>query len=600
MKRMFKPYFLLLAGAFLLANCESGPTEESLQQNGENRVTFSLQAIGGEIEESGPSTRNEQETTGIRQLQYVILDQNEQIISPDFQVLSPDMSSLTLESLKDGDYSAVFFATTNPDKEIVQPVVENGELLLKNPSTTQPLDEDYLYKRIDFKVDKNNTSRTIQVELKRCVGRIEVEVNPVYPYTDYLIRKVEISLNDGSPVYTTRKSRNTAAFEGNGTITDYDITANRWFYTLPSQSPVSGHVTVESVRDDNTTVKNVYQFSNLAIEEGKIAKIQIDWKSPEGNKGFFRVHESDYTNDNTSLMLLDDEPREVFYDKTLRMFTTNKPLQVKVNSRQELQLNFYAPIAISDVTIWCRFKKYSSEFVKFAHYEKIAGFSESRMLIPLVNRPLTYASRDGRNVVIPAQPELKDEDCEFKVESAHPYMAKIATITSPLTVFFSPFAADQGHPYWRHMTPALCRHACVLAVNFSYMFNSEYYENKVRTWKGNPFKDGAGNIIPADEIISRSRRSTLVMGTVAGVGGLGGGATYGVAPYVYTNQYWDIQDGYSKMAAFHEFGHCMGYDHGTTMTYGDAWTELGKEMVNELGGKGLLPISNSNWDSNYP
>ena len=91
------------------------------------------------------------------------------------------------------------------------------------------------------------------------------------------------------------------------------------------------------------------------------------------------------------------------------------------------------------------------------------------------------------------------------------------------------------------------------------------------------------------------------MGTVSGVGGLGGNYTYGLAPYCYTMQYWDTEGKYSygKQATFHEFGHCMGYGHSSSMTYGDAWTKACQELIYDLGSTGRLPVSNANWASNY-
>lgn len=609
MKIINRLYFLLIT-ALILTACES---ESSSVNSNASQIYFSIQSLKGEIDEAW-NTRsvipNSQEP--IKQLHYVVLDGNNQIITPRWQKLAQDFSFLALEGLSDGDYSVAFFATTSNDTEIIKPVIKNDKLVLENGDKNSPLNTDYLFDRIDFKVNKENGSRTIEVQLKRNVGRVEVEVNPTVPYTAYQIQKVEINLASGSEVYLSCTSDGND-YAGSGTITAFDVTKDRGFYSLPSKMPLSGTATIQSIRQNGEKVIDNYHFSNISIEAGKISKIKIDWVSSDSNKGFFYVSESDYTIDNEETMFLNNEPREVFYDASLRSFSSNEPLQVRINSDKKLQVKLYAPIDLRDVTILCRFRKYSNEFFPLARYEVIKAFSHSQMNIPVVDKTLTFTSKDGRNVLIPAQPNLKNEDCEFKIESNHPYMKKIEAIKYPISIRFHPYSADTPGSNWRHMTPALCRQGCVLAVNLSFIFSSKAFEDKVNGWpassttkpdgSANQLKDGSGNVIPSATVISGARnRSSLVMGTVGGVGGLGGGSTFGIAPYCYNEQYWDTGAilTYSREVIFHEFGHCMGYPHESSMTYGDAWTRLGQELIRELGSTGQLPISNSQWETNYP
>lgn len=601
MKIIYKIYFLL-AVCMGLAGCETEVSEKGNPVS-DNRIVFSLSAIQGSIDEEAPGTRAVDSTLVIRQLRYVITGRDAGIIEYRQQHLAADFSSLILEGLPDGDYSIVFFATTDSDNEIVKPEVDGNTLRLTNPDAAKPLDRDYLFSRVDFSTGAGNGSRTIPVELKRCVGRVEVEINEVYPYTNYYIRKVELTFDDGAALYTSVSSE--PAFSGSGTVTGFDVTRERGFYSFPSQKALSGTVRIESFCDDGTTVEDIYHFNDVVIEEGKIARIKIDWKSANGNKGFFHVRESDYTVQNSDTMFLPDEPQAVFYNTSLRSFRTDQPLKITINNKKELQMQFYSPVTLHDVTILCRFKNVSNEFFKLAHYETIPGFIESRMYMPIVDQSQLFVSADGRNVVVPAQPELTTGDCEFKIETDHPYMAKIAQIgASTIDIYFSAYWANSSTPLeWRNMTPELCRHACVLAVNLSFMFSLPEFEDRVFNWAGNPLKDDEGNLIPPETVIRKARDiKTLGIGTVSGVGGLAGGTMYCLAPYCYTLQYWDTEGEYSygKQAIFHEFGHCMGYGHSSTMTYGDAWVPLCLEYSYDLGSTGRFPVSNSDWASNYP
>ena len=139
----------------------------------------------------------------IAQLKYTVFNENGQVIHPRWQKLSPDFTSLIMEGLEDGNYSVVFFATTNEDKTSFQPTNEGDKFYVSSPSD-KPLNEDYLFARMDFSTGKESGSRTIDVPLKRCVGRVEIDVTVVHPYTAYLINKVEVSFDKDSKVYISK------------------------------------------------------------------------------------------------------------------------------------------------------------------------------------------------------------------------------------------------------------------------------------------------------------------------------------------------------------------------------------------------------------
>ena len=89
------------------------------------------------------------------------------------------------------------------------------------------------------------------------------------------------------------------------------------------------------------------------------------------------------------------------------------------------------------------------------------------------------------------------------------------------------------------MNPLLCRHGVALAVNMAFMFSSEEFNMEMNKYEG-LLKDNGGNPINLDALRQRIRNhGGLVLGCVAGVGGLGGGNTYGLANYCYTGVYFD-------------------------------------------------------------
>ena len=222
---------------------------------------------------------------------------------------------------------------------------------------------------------------------------------------------------------------------------------------------------------------------------------------------------------------------------------------------------------------------------------------EASFTLPVVERDATFTTESGRKINIPAQTELTADDVTLIIECEDPFMKKIEEIDSHWYIRFSAYGADSGHAYWRHMTPLLCRHGVALALNMAYMFSSSEFSTELDKYDGILFDNGK-NPIDLDALRIRIRNhGGLMLGRVVGVGGLGGGSTYGLADYCYTGVYFDATapgsnpHNYSRQAMFHEYGHCLGYNHSSNMTYGDRWTVLCATVFVNMGQSGKLPVN---------
>ena len=303
----------------------------------------------------------------------------------------------------------------------------------------------------------------------------------------------------------------------------------------------------------------------------------------------------------TDTMFLPSEPREVFYNNDLRWFNPNKPLQITLTSQRTIDLKLYSPIAVSDVDVYATVVHFPGVEFYLAHFDRLYPFMAAEFRFPLVHEPVVVMTTDRKIVELPAMPQLSPGDIEFRIDCSDPFLQKTAAITSNWMVCFSPFQADQGHAYWRHMTPELCRHGVALALNMAYMFSTPEFDRRLDSYNGQ-LTDNNGNPINLDELRERLRTHPgLTLGRVEGVGGLGGGRTYGLADYCYKQVYWDWEADplanphtYVRQAMFHEYGHCLGYSHESTMTYGDKWTVLCAECFVALGAEGRLPVCSKN------
>ena len=83
-----------------------------------------------------------------------------------------------------------------------------------------------------------------------------------------------------------------------------------------------------------------------------------------------RLTEADYNSDNTYYLLNDNETSDVYFNKNLRSFYVNQPLQLSFDEEHYFMIRFYSPREISNVTIWAKIEGYEEAF-KFMELEKV-------------------------------------------------------------------------------------------------------------------------------------------------------------------------------------------------------------------------------------
>lgn len=121
------------------------------------------------------------------------------------------------------------------------------------------------------------------------------------------------------------------------------------------------------------------------------------------------------------------------------------------------------------------------------------------------------------------------------------------------------------------MNPAHCREAVAMSLNMAYLFSTQEYQDSLRV-NDRRFVDNALNALSAETLLSQSlTRPSFAWGTLHIQGGLGGGGTLGLQDVCFLGHYAD--DVSDNMALFHEFGHGMGYAHGSNT------------VISESGGK---------------
>ena len=587
--------FLMGCSVVLLAGCASDDYMDDLVESGKaGTATFTITTNDSEI---GVMTRSgENENKAISDLIWLVSDTEGNIFDHHYGRLENDFSRLTVEGLEYGDYNLIFLATLEgSDNASIESPRSFTETWLSAAEEGKPIDGYYCYKKVPFSVGAGGTNTEVILEHSAC--KVSVDVDMPNESLWRHIKRVSVNFNEEVPAGMNAGGE----YIGSANVTDYNIydpEGDFSFTTFPSETPVSGYVEIESTRDGAEDFIQRYEFSDLKLEAGKIAHINILYRHPERESGLLYVATREQWRFDIGTMLLDDEPRETFYNTNERSFYTDEPLQVFLREDGRMCVRYYSPYTLKDVRVKARFNKISSEWVDFAVIEEVNPFEEAFFTLPVTQHDCVFDGESGRKIKVPAMPGLTPGDVTLKFEwdKDDVFMNKISEIKYRWYIRFSGFGADAGHASWRHMNPSLCRLAIGLAYDMTYMFSSKEFPEEFKNWEGK--LNDNGRIITLEEILTRlDRQGGLQMGTVVGVLGLGGGQTFGMSADRYTNFYPDTTPvggntfNGARQTIFHEFAHCLGYGHNGNMTYGEAWTVCCAKVLVELGWAERLPVS---------
>ena len=551
---------------FLLFGCtEDTDDAKNHQASGKGTVRFTLTPLMTSVEE-GPLSRSTADSPAtIKQLWCVVYDAKGNVLRT-FHLSGAETAQLYLEGIEPGNYTSYFMATTEDisldttfPEDVTQPWISHQE-------TGTPYQKDYLYKKLDFTVSPDHTNQTIEVKLPRLTGRVEVRLDFSNSQLEQLIQKVEIFFDEEAKVSNYMLGDGT--YGGEDTLGPMDITDEKTFFSLPGKG-LSGTVRVTqkvSLSDTETSVVD-YRFDYLDITPGFISTIRIPYSHSEESYGEIKVLESSYTADNSDLMFKDDEPASMILTRT---FKVNQPLQITIDTpNKKLVVKFFAPVELKDTRIWIKFKKYSSKFFLFAHYDAIHPFQVSKIDIPVMSRQCKFIAEDGEQIWIPAQEDLSMSNCELKIEySDSPYIQKIKTIKSKWTVGFQEAFWDSQLPR-EDMTPQIARHICVIAVNIAYMFSLDQFRLELENL--NLYDDNKFTINKENLMRNLHNKESFSFGILQhnpfaqGLADVGG-KKLAVYKEFYAHFNAEQLDEGGATSFFHEFGHCLGYSHKSNMT----------------------------------
>lgn len=285
-------------------------------------------------------------------------------------------------------------------------------------------------------------------------------------------------------------------------------------------------------------------------------------------------------------MLQDSESPKILFDPAERSFCVNEPLQVRLVRKKYLSVRFFSPRPVKNLVIWGKWKGIPEQ-VKLAEFEELPAFAEYLLPMPCFREDAYFLTRSGRRILVPGNKRI--EELETEIECLDSYFRKI---TSTKCNWRVSFGAYQGKN-WIPLLPAHAREAVAIALNLAYLFSTEEFKRELLAVEGRLYSDNSRTPVDVEKLYGRIfELPALVYGHVSGVNGLGGGSVFGLAEWCYLEHYAD--DNGVTRTIFHEFAHCLGYDHTGNMTYenglGKGWVALCSKLYARMSAEEELPV----------
>ena len=354
---------------------------------------------------------------------------------------------------------------------------------------------------------------------------------------------------------------------GQRSIASFSLSEQKQFLFFPTaKDGFSGQVVVNTINHRKESVGTEYD-TKATLDAAKHSTVHVQAVHPEDNVGTNLADE--LTSLNYYTILTDEEPASVYANANQRSFRIAEPLQINME-KDSLHMRFYSPVGIKEVTVMAK-SPTMDEYVEFVYIDNIPAFADIKTSIKVLKKGV-YRTESGKVQQFSAE-EMKPASLSFKIACNDPYWTKISRIKAK---WYIKFVLNGGDPVtgvpnknWRGIRPVHCREAVALYLNIGYMCTLENFQKRVSTFQG-VLLDNNKKAIDTSKIISRLENlSGFDIGLVHtgnGVAGLGGGRTWGV--YQKSFLYHYENSGGCCTTIFHELGHCLGYSHNSTMTYG--------------------------------
>lgn len=596
---MRKLTFIAFLCTLLLISCNQEEYSEASSTSNQPGIVFKLQKEGYEGKETRSS---ENESSPYDQLYYFIVDENGNRMENIKSYYKASTSEIYAEGLHKGEYQLLVLGIKGnaiKDRAIVRTPGHIDDEWLAFPDDLQkPLEAEYFYSKTPFSIIEKQTADGIQetvsisqaVIQKRIMSRVDFDFAYNNPYVQNAVTDKTLSLGK-IKFYTTLSGNGELGGESNGITNTISLNQHTSYFFMPmcNGSTFHGEITLSTRNYLKEDRRQIYNFDQKTLTANHIHHVETHVNHPDDKAVTMLITPAAYNAGDHTLILQDNETKEVYTNASVRKFNTAQPLQVSVTEEGKLHIRFYSPRQLNNVLIKMQLPQVGNEYFDLAYFDSIPAFADFFEEIPLIQRTAMCRTESGKYIEVHKKTESELAKAVFKVESDDPYWKKLQEIEHGWTIYWGLYGGDpereDGGPVgnWMGIRPVHCRESVAFFLNFTYMIDMPEHEQILHD-NVDKLYDDSKQPVKVEEVLRKMRAGrTLQVGLVYtgnGIVGLGSGSVFGAYQRGWFEHYSNT---YACSIMFHELGHVMGYGHSSSFTYGP-WAEqlMNNFYVNNL------------------
>lgn len=606
---MRKLTFIAFLCTLLLISCNQEEYSEASSTSNQSGIVFNLQREGYEGKETRSS---ENDSSPYDQLYYFIADENGNRVENIKTYYKTSTSEINAEGLHKGEYQLLVLdikGNAIKDRAIVRTPGHIDDEWLAFPDDLQkPLEAEYFYSKTPFSIIEIQTAEGTQetvsisqaVIQKRIMSRVDFNFSYNNPYVQNAVTDKTLSLGQ-IKFYTTLSGNGELGGESNGITNTISLNQHTSYFFMPmcNGSTFHGEITLSTRNYLKEERRQIYNFDQETLTANHIHHVETHVNHPDDKAVTMLITPAAYNAGDHTLILQDDETKEVYTNASVRKFNTAQPLQVSVTEEGKLHIRFYSPRQLNNVLIKMQLPQVSDEYFDLAYFDSIPAFGDFFEEIPLIQRAAMCRTESGKYIEVQKKTESELAEATFKIEANDPYWDKLQKIEHGWTIYWGLYGGDpereDGGPVgnWMGIRPVHCRESVAFFLNFTYMIDMPEHEQILHD-NADQLYDDNKQLVKVEEVLKKMRASrTLQVGLVYtgnGIIGLGSGSVFGAYQRGWFEHYFNT---YACSVMFHELGHVMGYGHSSSFTYGP-WAEqlMNNFYVNNLQ---KMPINSINY-----
>lgn len=585
---MRKLTFIAFLCTLLLISCNQEEYSEASSTSNQSGIVFKLQKEGYEGKETRSSGN---ESSPYDQLYHFIVDENGNRMENIKSYYKASTSEIYAEGLHKGEYQLLVLGIKGnaiKDRAIVRTPGHIDDEWLAFPDDLQkPLEAEYFYSKTPFSIIEKQTADGIQetvsisqaVIQKRIMSRVDFDFAYNNPYVQNAVTDKTLSLGK-IKFYTTLSGNGELGGESNGITNTISLNQHTSYFFMPmcNGSTFHGEITLSTRNYLKEERRQIYNFDQETLTANHIHHVETHVNHPDDKAVTMLITPAAYNAGDHTLILQDDETKEVYTNASVRKFNTAQPLQVSVTEEGKLHIRFYSPRQLNNVLIKMQLPQVGNEYFDLAYFDSIPAFADFFEEIPLIQRTAMCRTESGKYIEVQKKTESELAKAVFKVESDDPYWKKLQEIEHGWTIYWGLYGGDpereDGGPVgnWMGIRPVHCRESVAFFLNFTYMIDMPEHEQILHD-NVDKLYDDSKQPVKVEEVLRKMRAGrTLQVGLVYtgnGIVGLGSGSVFGAYQRGWFEHYSNT---YACSIMFHELGHVMGYGHSSSFTYGP-WAE---------------------------